>query len=789
MEDSPAFDSFSNGFENSISSRSNGDPNFCENCVLRLRRIIPPLKSYDKCNNRQQSQQCRRSGAFQLAESEEPQYGYNFPNLRNRATHGCRLCSLILRAFTKEEVSLTGWLRESPPSHGYSRLNETCYNDPQRLNRSRQFELNVDWSLEKDFSIDDEVRTKRVTVKVVEVKRRWMPVATNKSSLYRTEPSRTTSSAASVDQIEKWIKHCNFFHSCYQGRQTNSFLPTRLVELVDGVDKLRLCDSDQLPRETRYATISYCWGDARFCRLLKQNMSSFRDNIPFSILPQTFQDAMTLLDRLYIKYLWIDALCIVQDSAADWTAEAAKMSKVYTNSYLNLAATASQNPQEGLFRAREPSYVKPCRYVPRAEENGWGWTGHIQGEPTDGWDCVNPSDWVTAIVETPLHSRAWVYQERALAPRILHFACAELFWECNHKRASETFPDGLPKEYVLPKHKSLLDAYLLQMKVIPPSPREALVDATSLGRFLGTFIYEDENSPLDWWTQIVEDYSSTRLTYATDKLVAISALAETFAHNFKDKYLGLFAGQPVEHFPTNLTYLAGLWSDQLLEQLLWNVKSHVFTTVLGPSPYIAPSWSWASVTSPIDYSHVRRPRRYLSPLSKLLFANAIPSSAPYGAVTAGSIKVLGPLFRARFEPPTRYPTRYEHYSTRLHFSSSRDGRLYASLDDARNKAQGKVFCLPLFLSPGKMRSHVEIEGLLLVPTLAGRYRRAGTFSHLPMHYEALFKEIKESQEPNCLERGGERTATLDELFGDVGEFVEGDGYKRMEVGVFEVEIV
>ncbi|MCJ1319643.1 hypothetical protein MMC15_004979 [Xylographa vitiligo] len=584
----------------------------------------------------------------------------------------------------------------------------------------------------------------------------------------------------------------------------NTFLPTRLIELVKGVDKLRLCDSDQLPRETRYATISHCWGNVPFCRLLQENILSFTGNIPFSILPRTFQDAITILDKLYVKYLWIDSLCIIQDSIADWTVEAARMSKTYTNSYLNLAATASRNSQEGLFRTREPSYIESCRYIPHEDRNVLHRTSSIKEQPTVGWDCVNPSDWVTAIVEAPLNSRAWVYQERALAPRNLHFSYSELFWECNHMRASERFPDGLPEPYIIPKQKNLLYSYSLQKKVNFSGQRETIVEATSLGRFLNnTYIYGSENSPVDLWTLVVEDYSSTQLTYETDKLVAISALAEIFAQDYNDKYLGPLAGSPLEDSPpeppretkvpaaeieySTLTYLAGLWSHQLLEQLLWHVRSHLSTTTLGQTPYIAPSWSWASVASPIDYSPIRKPRRNLSPLSKLLSASTTPFSTPFGAVTAGSIKILSPLFKARLEPET-YPRTYKHYSTHLRVSSGSDD-FYASLDDERSIAQSEVFCLPLFLSPWQSFSHLEIEGILLVPTLAGMYRRVGIFSHLPMHYETLFKEVRKAQKAEHLKTGGERIATIEQLWWDVGKFVEGDGYKRLEVRIFEVEIV
>jgi hypothetical protein len=610
-----------------------------------------------------------------------------------------------------------------------------------------------------------------------------------------------------MDQVRNWIEGCKDFHECYKVQGTDSFLPTRLVELVKGANKLRLCNSDQLPPEVRYATLSHCWGNVPFCRLLEENISLFTDDIPFSTLPQTFKNAVNILEKLYIKYLWIDSLCIIQDSTADWEAEAVRMSKVYSNSYLNLAATASRNPQEGLFRTREPLSVKSCRYVPHGVGEAEYRTSSIKEQPTIGWDCVNPSDWVTAIVEAPLNSRAWVYQERALAPRILHFASLELYWECNYMRASETFPNGLPEQYIIPKQKNLLYSYSHQKKInFSQQQGQVIVEATSLGRFLGTYTNKTDNAPLDLWTLVVEDYSSAQLTYATDKLVAISALAETFAREYRDKCLGPLpeflseepTSEPSTKNPEDIpqqsqssspTYLAGLWYHQLLEQLLWHVKSHRSITTPGPTPYIAPSWSWASTTSPIDYSPIRIAHRNISALSKLISASTTLSSAPFGAVTAGSIKVLGPLFKARLEPTTYSSTyKYKYYSTRLHVSSHQD-RFYASLDNNHAHSGLKVFCLPLFILPWKMRSHVEIEGLLLVPTLPGQYKRLGIFSHSPMHYETLFREIRKAQKGKSLNKGAERVVALKELWRDVGKFVDGDGYKKVEVRLFEVEIV
>lgn len=767
---------------------------FCQSCVQLLQATISSFLLA--------SEEIKRSVYIYPPESMHVSSGFaqnqtTIPELKQRANDGCRLCSLVLRGFTKEEDSLNDAnIRFQSPKMVGS-LDKPRVRRAGQPHEPRQFELS--WTSTREFWCADEMKTKRVTIRVAEVEERKgsYPMVTIRSPLYVRCPAlpNSTFSAASMDQVSKWIQHCEDFHGCYQAQQTNMFLPTRLVEVVKGSDKLRLRDSDQLPPETRYATLSHCWGGMVACQLLKENMSSFKDDIPFSILPRTFQDAVDILKALHIRHIWIDSLCIIQDSSSDWEFEASRMSKVYTNSYISLAATASQNAQEGLFRTREPSYIRSCCYQPHQRNTASRTYVSNSRQAAVRWECVDPSDWVTAIVEAPLNSRAWVYQERALAPRILHFASREIFWECNHMRASETFPDGLPKQYSVPQQKNLLDSYVREKN----AQAGVVVEATSLGRFLDKLVIipRGDESPLDLWTLIVEDYSATQLTYATDKLVAVSALAEIFFRDYKDKFLGPvvrssggFISDSEEMIESSdVRHLAGLWSHQLPEQLLWSVKSPMLPTTVGPAPYVAPSWSWASITSPIDYSGIRKPRRLHASLSYLLSANITLSSSPFGAVTAGSIKILAALFKASLAP-TDYPRRIKHYP--LSNMSVRFGaqvELYALLDDGRGIAHSEVFCLPVFLVPGSigLRSYVEMEGLLLVSDSPGIYRRVGVFSHLSMHYETLFKAMRQAQSGNDMK--DMKITTLKELWWDVEEHVDGDEYKNMDLGIMEVEIV
>src|SRR5256885_7715423 len=114
--------------------------------------------------------------------------------------------------------------------------------------------------------------------------------------------------------------------------------PTRLIQINE--KGIRLCDPRKLPKFPPYATLSHCWGGLDIFHLKKWNRDSLFENIPMDKLCNTFNDAIKVTRALGLSYLWIDSLCIVQDDNDDWRRESALMSDVFTNSVVNIAATA-----------------------------------------------------------------------------------------------------------------------------------------------------------------------------------------------------------------------------------------------------------------------------------------------------------------------------------------------------------------------------------------------------------------------------------------------------------------
>ena len=168
----------------------------------------------------------------------------------------------------------------------------------------------------------------------------------------------STANNACFELMEQWNSNCDARHDkCRSSRNTN-WLPTRLINVGDDDDNIRLCLSTSLPAGTQYISLSHCWGKNQILRCLTTNIDQLMHSVPFSSLSNTFRDAMHITRRLgskfNISHVWIDSLCIVQDSPDDWLGEASRMGNVYANAWCNIAATASTDGSGGCFRIRDP---------------------------------------------------------------------------------------------------------------------------------------------------------------------------------------------------------------------------------------------------------------------------------------------------------------------------------------------------------------------------------------------------------------------------------------------------
>jgi hypothetical protein len=414
-------------------------------------------------------------------------------------------------------------------------------------------------------------------------------------------------SQETISIAKDWFGHCLKSHSCHKslfvasqsGNRSrefadgigvrSTFYPTRLLDLQSFDDEcldIRLIESPA--SGSQFATLSHCWGmsgDTK-CQTTTRTLRDLKERILYTNLPKTFRDAISVCRSLEIPYLWIDSLCIIQDSKEDWAREAASMSYVYSNSHLNISADWSPNSDGGCFK----TINSPPGFV--SEE-----TVSITNTLTNGQQSclyfLHPgSGGYNDLDSTPLASRAWVFQERFLSRRNLHFTQNQLFWECREGFAGE---DKMPR-----CSGPLIPGQLLQMRS----------RKTSEQRLQG------------WCHNIVRKYSAAKITFPTDRLPAISALARLFSDDLSSPYL------------------AGLWFEGLWYTLSWFRIE--LDSVEKQKDYIAPSWSWCSINAGVEFL-IHLPSKSATKMVEILDAVVEPIDDPFGQVSRGWIRARGQI--------------------------------------------------------------------------------------------------------------------------------------------------
>ncbi len=497
----------------------------------------------------------------------------------------------------------------------------------------------------------------------------------------------STASWETFNDIHRWLRLCEKVHSrCVERRHKRiGQLPTRIVYVgaFQADSLVYVQDTKGIAHNARYITLSHSWGGSVPCRLLESNHSSYAAGVHTSALPKTFRDAIALTKALGLDYIWIDSLCIVQDSRDDWERECVLMSDIYNGSFLNVAANAASDANGGLFRDRSALQVTPFRKRMCYQPFRWIHKPFV----------FFPQSWGPDILKTaPLSKRAWTVQERLLAPRTVHFLHHKVIWECPSLRESETDDTGEIETMASSA------SYGFRNWAVPWSH-----DHIHSHR---------EEAYLCKWSDAVGLYTRGDLTFESDKLVAISGLAKYVKEMWHND---------------SIEYLAGLWSYQLEWSLVWSVLSGG----VRPASYRSPTWSWASIDGPvfIPYFHAEQRREMLITILK---AQTEARDDPFGPVDGGSIQIKGPLCRTQMDYPDSSQSSRTNISLKLASSGlSLDfDELYFDDSQFVHSTSPSTTLFLLGVSKWHDPSLLPIDGLVLQLTglAKGQYSRVGSFS-------------------------------------------------------------
>jgi Heterokaryon incompatibility protein (HET) len=240
---------------------------------------------------------------------------------------------------------------------------------------------------------------------------------------------------ACISLAKRWIENCHRNHkSCRPPEVSPSFLPTRLVYVGHNNSlELKLYITSPAEAGSRYLALSHCWGRKKITVLTSKNLSQWCKKMEYDALPASFQHAIYFTREIGERYIWIDSLCIVQDSPGDWEREAEKMSKVYAQAFCTISASGSTDAYGGCFKKRNPLLQFPCNLLYSDEEA-------LRIRAHNG--SYNAGTFNTEVDCSPLSKRGWTFQERLLSQRIVHFSANFLFFECSTHFASELLRNG-----------------------------------------------------------------------------------------------------------------------------------------------------------------------------------------------------------------------------------------------------------------------------------------------------------------------------------------------------------
>lgn len=292
-------------------------------------------------------------------------------------------------------------------------------------------------------------------------------------------------------------------------------------------------------------------------------MSDLKSGVSFSSLPRTFRDALNIVSRCGLRYLWIDSLCILQDKDADgrnpdWEREAAKVGDIYAGAIFNIAALSGSNSDSGLFPKQQRLLVPVIRnFTPRQASKVFHKLRYDVEETSTALCDEHDQGFNEVILDSELLSRGWVIQEVFLTPANLFCTSEQMWWSCSHASFSQIFPQGRPRNIA---GTEMFEDGLRSKKAALMVP-------------------DDCTDPIGAWMEALQYYTRTSVTYGNDRLAAIGGIANTFRALFPAKF-------------GEASYHSGVWSIELIRQLAW-FRVHIEDSPVSrpATKHYMPSWS------------------------------------------------------------------------------------------------------------------------------------------------------------------------------------------------------
>ncbi|KAF7983223.1 hypothetical protein HWV62_23510 [Athelia sp. TMB] len=495
---------------------------------------------------------------------------------------------------------------------------------------------------------------------------------------------RRVSAPTSYIQALECLAVCADHDLCPKPAPTT--LPTRLVDCSDPKHP-RLVTTGRA--QGTFAALSYVWGTSQPHCTRMDNIETYMRGIDICLIPQTIKDAIASTHKLGLQYLWVDALCIIQDDRQDKRSEIRHMRHYYEDAYVALTAASAPTVNDGFLQDR-PAPSGSFSLPFRCPDGVLGTMSSHSPEPER---------------TEPVDTRAWCLEERLIPPRTLRYTSTTLQYTC--------------RTHIMNVGDSNISMFRRDMQL--PLVMFRAPNTSELSR-------TDQREILDAWGTVLAAYTERALTHPQDRFIAVSGIVDLFSK---------FWGE---------TYVAGLWRDNLLEGLLWQ-QGDLKNLPPRPKTYRAPSWSWGAVDGRITPAFAMHFWGEDKPECEILECEVelAKDDHPFGEVTGGQLRVRALLKKVLWNPRgwKIYDASDEAAGAGSQCSQAGLvaweqnnaeplGSAYPDSAEDASMDKSEVFALPI-------RSSVSVsqcvQGLIVVPGVSlddmACYRRVGVFE-IPM---------------------------------------------------------
>ncbi|KAH6606337.1 hypothetical protein Trco_005490 [Trichoderma cornu-damae] len=362
-----------------------------------------------------------------------------------------------------------------------------------------------------------------------------------------------------LELVKTWIRSCAEWHGseCIDAtpwKTSDWGVPfIRMISLADN----KLIES---PCPPPYVALSYVWGTAPVFKTIQSNIKDLMQpqGLPVTSFPKSIQDAIALARELGFQYIWIDSICIIQDSGGDKAQQLRMMDSIYSRASLTIVAAAGSHANAGI-----PGLRPGTRSLKQH-------TVRISDDLT--LVALHPDAYRSAAATT-WNTRGWTYQERLLSRRcVFSFPDGSVGFQCSKAVWGEDYYAETP---CLRRCAPMTDISLNRSWMAPGSVRERGVPTVHI-----------KNTPyLREYCRLVEEYTGRNMSYPSDRLPGISGVLDVLRREF------------------GLRFIHGLPEVIIHMALLWQPRSRVKRVTNNPKTCLPffPSWSWTGWTGPVGY--------------------------------------------------------------------------------------------------------------------------------------------------------------------------------------------